>query len=695
VKLHGLGRAALVSALVAACLALTAAARPNDESPALGRQWAIAGGQAVKIDVKNDGWYHVSRSLLQRAGANVAAPSRLRLYADGQEVPILVDRAGIRFYGQGLDTPSTNARTYWLVSGAAGGRRIPVVSARASRRSSFPRSFQFVQEHKYRTLYSLVSNGDRENYFGSVVYSKPSTFSLRPHGLASSQHGVLEVVLQGLSKKDHHVAVGLNGKPLGNIAFGALESVSRRFVLPSGLLRTGKNSLTLTSTGGETDASFIDTTRLTYPRLYRAEHNALQFSLSARVGGRITAFSRSDVTVVDVTRPTAPRLVRPTVVRAKGGFTAFLAPAAHARRLIAFTTPAAPAAVSRNRPSRLHDPHGADVVIIGYRSFLPQLARLKAYHEQQGLKVALIDVQDLYDEFSFGAHDPDAIKAFLARARTRWQPAPRYVILGGDATSDPRNYLHARARDFVPTKTVDTQYMEAPSDDWFVDFDNDGVPEMALGRLPVQTPAEAASVVNKIINYEQGPTLAARNALLVSDTGFEAPSESLAKLLPTGTSAVTVNRRDGPTDAAVRGRILDVLNQGPSVVNYYGHGAVNIWTGAPLLDSGDAPKLRNAGRLSLYVMMTCLNGYFTDPKRPGLAEALLRAPVGGAFAVWASSALTEPGDQIRANEELFRQLSGPESPRLGDAMVRAKSVIHDRDVRRSWILFGDPVTHLR
>ena len=202
-------------------------------------------------------------------------------------------------------------------------------------------------------------------------------------------------------------------------------------------------------------------------------------------------------------------------------------------------------------------------------------------------------------------------------------------------------------------------------------------------------------MVDKIIGYEQAPALASHEALLVSDTGFEAATASLSRLLPSATSAVTVNRRDGPTDAAVRGRILDLLNRGPSVVNYYGHGAVNIWTGAGLLQSADAGALRNAGRLSLFVMMTCLNGYFIDPQRPGLAEALLRAPYGGAFAVWASSGLTEPSDQIRANEELFRELASTDPPRLGDAMVRAKSVIGDPDVRRTWILFGDPLTKLR
>ena len=113
-------------------------------------------------------------------------------------------------------------------------------------------------------------------------------------------------------------------------------------------------------------------------------------------------------------------------------------------------------------------------MIIGYRGFLPELARLKAYHEREGLRVALVDVGDLYDEFTFGAHGPEAMKAFLSPARGRSGVRRRDVLLGGDATYDPRNYLHKPARDFVPTKTVDTQYMETASDDWFADFDGDG-----------------------------------------------------------------------------------------------------------------------------------------------------------------------------------------------------------------------------
>ena len=93
--------------------------------------------------------------------------------------------------------------------------------------------------------------------------------------------------------------------------------------------------------------------------------------------------------------------------------------------------------------------------------------------------------------------------------------------------------------------------------------------------------------------------------------------------------------------------------------------------------------------------MTCLNGYFQDPHLDGLAEVLLKAPNGGAAAVWASSGMTDPQAQLALSEELHRQLfkSGSAKPAtLGDAIKQAKVVASDSDVRRTWILFGDPTT---
>jgi hypothetical protein len=78
-----------------------------------------------------------------------------------------------------------------------------------------------------------------------------------------------------------------------------------------------------------------------------------------------------------------------------------------------------------------------------------------------------------------------------------------------------------------------------------------------------------------------------------------------------------------------------------------------------------------------------------------MAEALLKAKGGGAVAVWASSGLTEPDKQAVMNKELIRLLFGKESLTLGEATAQAKASVSDQDIRKAWILFGDPTTRLK
>jgi hypothetical protein len=125
-----------------------------------------------------------------------------------------------------------------------------------------------------------------------------------------------------------------------------------------------------------------------------------------------------------------------------------------------------------------------------------------------------------------------------------------------------------------------------------------------------------------------------------------------------------------------------------------GHGSEEGWRG-DTFTSADAGALTNGFRLPFVVAMTCLNGFFQDVYSDSLAEALLKAKQGGAVAVWTSSGLTEPDKQAVMNKELVRLLFNGEKLTLGEATKRAKAVISDPDVRRTWILFGDPTTMLR
>lgn len=283
---------------------------------------------------------------------------------------------------------------------------------------------------------------------------------------------------------------------------------------------------------------------------------------------------------------------------------------------------------------------------------------------------------------------------------TLGNPAPRFVLFVGHASHDPKNYLGFGDSDLVPTRLIDTTTMETSSDDWFVDFAEDNQPRIAVGRLPVRTEAEAALAVAKILAYEN--TQSGAGILLVSDrnTGidFEAMSDDLAPVLPSGVVVETIARDQADLET-VRRQLLLALNRGPALVNYLGHGSVDLWAGR-LLTADDARGLSNSQRLSVFILMTCLNGYDHDPALGSLGEALLTAPQGGAVAVWASSGMTAPSSQAVTNQALYRSLwsgraEGRNPATLGEAILRAKSASGDNDIRRTWTLLGDPALRIQ
>ena len=78
-----------------------------------------------------------------------------------------------------------------------------------------------------------------------------------------------------------------------------------------------------------------------------------------------------------------------------------------------------------------------------------------------------------------------------------------------------------------------TVSLEAASDDWFGDRNDDGLPELAIGRLPVRTVAEADIVVEKLVAYDGASAAWADGVLFVADENdadydFEGQSDQLA-----------------------------------------------------------------------------------------------------------------------------------------------------------------------
>ena len=135
------------------------------------------------------------------------------------------------------------------------------------------------------------------------------------------------------------------------------------------------------------------------------------------------------------------------------------------------------------------------------------------------------------------------------------------------------------------------------------------------------------------------------------------------------------------------------INSGQGLVNYAGHGSVEIWS--DLFSSSDAYALTNQTKLPVVLSMTCLAGYIQDPTMETLAKALMNAANGGAVAVWASSSLTEPPPQAQINQAFLRGVYGTPRKTIGEAAAAAKAATIDPDVRRTWNLLGDPSMYLQ
>jgi uncharacterized repeat protein (TIGR01451 family) len=690
--------------------------RPISPVPPRGTpRQSIADHDAVKIAVSEEGWYHVSLSDLYAAGLQPGTdPRSLRLFAEGIEQPLLVlpggsnagsSAAAIEFYGTGIDTPFSADRVYWIVSENQSGKRIlPVGSAPSG--STGPSSFEFSVVRQDRTTYfaALLNGVNNDNFFGAAVTSDPVDQDLIVAHLDSSSTtpATLDISLQGATdQQDHRVTIQVNGSTVGLMDFQNQILVRQSFTVDSSLLHEGANTVTLTALNGDNDVSAVQFIQLNYAHTYAADSDWLRATVPPGAETHISGFTNPQIRLFDISDPLNITQLSGKITADAGSYSVeFVSPGngRSARTILALAADAisAPDSLFHHVPSALDNQRvGADVIIVTHPDFSDDLAPLVSFRQSQGHRVMLVTTDQLYDEYNYGERSPFAIRSFLSEAVTRWQQKPQSVLLVGDASFDPRNYLGLGSFDLVPTRIIETAAFKTASDDWFTDFQSTGYATIPTGRLPVRTSADAQLLVSKIIGYEQGTYAGPWNgqALLVADqninANFSSATVSAAINLP---SSLQVSQilADGQDASAVRTQLLAALNTGSLFVNYQGHGAEQQWSFANLFDSDDASALTNGGRLPVYLLMDCLNGLFQDVYAESLAESVLLSPNGGGVAVWASSGFTEQAPQSSMNQAFLAQFAAHPGDSLGNLILRAKSGTTDDDVRKTWILFGDP-----
>lgn len=254
---------------------------------------------------------------------------------------------------------------------------------------------------------------------------------------------------------------------------------------------------------------------------------------------------------------------------------------------------------------------------------------------------------------------------------------------------------------------VDPWAGETASDNRYVALEGeDNLPDLLIGRLPVNTLAETQTVVEKIVGYESqaAPGTWANLSVFVADNpdpggNFFALTDSLIhdRISSPWLPRKMYYRPSSNTPGEVRADLLESWNAGAGLIMYTGHASVHQWAVENFLHLDDVTGLGNAARLPVILEMTCFTGSFQSPGFSTLDEALLRHPQGGAVAAWGPTGLgVATGHDSLADGFLSILLEGAQAE-LGFAILSGKTNLavqhpYHADLIDTFTLLGDPAT---
>ncbi len=683
---------------------------PEDGAASSGAAQATAQpvtpGGPVKIFVDQPGMHEISLDELAIWGL-AAEPQKLRLSHRGVPQALWLtgegDEGKLRFYAGTGDSLYTTENIYWLQldSGPPLWMEQPAAGPAAVGEAVTHHRPTLRLEENLR--YSpRAEEGD--HFFWHILAAPGSQrFEFDLDG-TSAGAGMVRVALwsstEAQPSPDHQLRVLVNGQLVAEETWEGIGRQTLEVEVPAGVLRDGTNEVLLEAPGLEgvlADLNYIDWIEISAPQVLAAQQDRLWVG-EVQGLARLSGFS-GPAEVFDVTLPARVRRI-PVSIESRGEAVFSAEPG---RQYLA-VGPGGYLRPKRVAPV-LAWPQitGADYVAVGPGLLLAAAQPLLDWRSQNGLQVLPVPLAAVYDRFSHGFPEPEAIQSLMRHAAQAWDPAPAYLLLLGDGSYDPQGHLAPAEANQLPTFLVDTVYGgETGSDVPFGQVDDDLWPEIAVGRLPARSPAQVAMAVEKILAYEQNlPEGDWQQRILAVADGQSASFRRDAQHFLDQFGADYHTDLIAPA-AGAEGASQEVRRQweaGSLLVAYFGHGSVTQWGKDNLFTNEDIAGLGNGDRLPVVVNMTCLTGLFTHPELDSLAEALLWEPEGGAVAVLAPTSLTLPNDQSFLSSALVEALQADPDATLGEISLAARRQISldspgGRDVMLTFLLFGDPALRL-
>lgn len=376
------------------------------------------------------------------------------------------------------------------------------------------------------------------------------------------------------------------------------------------------------------------------------------------------------------------------------------------------------------------DLHGSgfpDMVIVVHPDFMESAVRLAEHRrEYNNLEVIVTTPDIIYNEFSSGRPDVTAIRNYMRylykNAGTDASLLPQYLLLFGDGsyfykTDDPNKKSRILTYQSVNSLSPTISYV---SDDYYAILDDgegmyDGLLDIGVGRLPVNSAKGAELMADKIILYDHPDRMGDwRNTIcFIGDdedynTHFNQANQ-LAEYVTDNYPNFNVNKifldaykqvstPVGQRYPDVNQAINEQIAKGALIINYTGHGGTGGLAHEKILELNDIITWENYNKLPLFMTATCEFSRYDKPDMVTAGEEVILNSRGGGIALLTTTRLVYSGPNHALNERfyeiVFEKDSANNDYSLGDILKYSKNKTGAGVNKRNFTLLGDPAMKL-
>jgi hypothetical protein len=738
-----------------------------------------------RIGITADGLYRLSYETLGVAGVPTdVVLSAYHLLWRGQEVAmqeigdgdhIFEPGESFRFYAQAFhgstqDEKYTDENVYWLTvdegipglrmsarisatsfiylplvfNGGGTGGSSPAKSADAAEAAWYTATAHAEENLVYWARWSIAPGTDTTWFWQRIATTKPTTRTYPitlTEPVSSLYTATLFLEVAGRStdflvNPDHHLRLSVNGASGGEVTWDGKVGATFTLPVPSTALAEGANQVgvTVLNDVSTNQDIYVDRIEIGYRRAYVAEDDNLSWTApsSGMQSIEVTGFSTPDVQLYDVTYPLTPtRLIDANTAISGTTYSLHKQDTASAGTSYLAAADTAVMDVSSLSiyypPSDLINPAtGADEIIVTHGDLITAVQSLADRRRDQGLRVRVVNVEDVYAIFNGGVIHPEAIRSFVAHAYANWPGRPpSFLLLVGDGNFNLKGYNPTSYGEYIPSllppylEFADPDQGEVPVDSRYGDIDWDGLPEMIVGRIPASTVAQVEGAIDKIITYESETTAAWMDRVIhVADDG-DGVQEGFSQILdglehdylPTGIETHTVYIEDYcaiSSESACPSATLALTqtwSAGGALLSYAGHGAVHRWASEPLLLNTQLESLTGTTGLPFVISLDCWDGYWMfPPKYPAFGNndinstgewATTVLTDRGAIAIFGPAGLGYPEVEEIAVQRMYQAMFQEGNFQLGPLTQAGREAISPWSyLARTYTLLGDPALYL-